>query len=222
MDKGNLFDLLNVTAIGLSDKEVIFNMLVTISLAFFIYWVYKMTYSGVMYSKSFNITIVLVSTVTAMVMMVIGSNLALSLGMVGALSIIRFRSAIKDPKDVGYLFWGIAVGLSAGTGSYSIAITASLLIGIIIFILNINSVDDFSYLLVIKGSNFDAKDINIIVANHIKKFKLRMNNNNNGLREIIYEVRLKNVNEFDLMWELNNLEEVSVVNIISHNGEISG
>lgn len=222
MDKGNLFDLLNVTAIGLSDKEVIFNMLVTILLAFFIYWVYKMTYSGVMYSKSFNITIVLVSTVTAMVMMVIGSNLALSLGMVGALSIIRFRSAIKDPKDVGYLFWGIAVGLSAGTGSYSIAITASLLIGIIIFILNIKSVDDYSYLLVIKGSNIDAKDINSIVSSHIKKFKLRMNNNNNGLREIIYEVRLKKVNEVNLMEELNRLEEVSVVNIISHNGEISG
>lgn len=222
MKQGNLFDLLNITSIGLSDKEVIFNMLVTVLIAIFIYWVYKMTYSGVMYSKSFNITIVLVSTVTAMVMMVIGSNLALSLGMVGALSIIRFRSAIKDPKDVGYLFWGIAVGLSAGTGSYSIAITSSLIIGIIIFILNINSVDDFSYLLIIKGSNIDERAIKDIVDSHIKKFKLRMSNNNNGVKEIIYEVRLKNVNANDLIGELNSLEEVSIVNIISHNGEISG
>ena len=222
MNKGNLFDLLNITSIGLPDKEVILNMLVTILIAIFIYWVYKITYSGVMYSKSFNITIVLISSVTAMVMMVIGSNLALSLGMVGALSIIRFRSAIKDPKDVGFLFWGIAVGLSAGTGSYSIAVTSSLIIGIIIFILNINSIDDYSYLLIIKGSNIDEKVIKDIVNNHIKKLKLRMNNNNNGFKEIVYEVRFKNVNENDLIVELNNLEEVSTVNIISHNGEISG
>ena len=118
MSKKELLKYLIENNVGISVTQILISMCITVLLSMFIYWVYKKTYSGVMYSKNFNITIMLISTVTSMVMMIIGSNLALSLGMVGALSIIRFRSAIKDPKDIGFLFWGIAVGLSTGTGIY--------------------------------------------------------------------------------------------------------
>lgn len=221
MNKMNLIDFLNSTSKGLTSGEVVFNMLMTLVIAMFIYWVYKKTYSGVMYSKSFNVTIVLVSTVTAMVMMVIGSNLALSLGMVGALSIIRFRAAVKDPKDIGFLFWGIAVGLSAGTGSYSIAITGSLVIAIVLFILNVKSID-YSYLLIIKGQNIDESLVTEIVETNFSKYKLRMKSDNDTFKEIIYEIRLNDVSEDDLISAIKDIKGVSIVNIVSHNGEITG
>lgn len=222
MNKLNLVELLNSASKGLSFETIVLNMLVTFIIVVFIYWVYKKTYSGVMYSKNFNITIMLISTVTAMVMMVIGSNLALSLGMVGALSIIRFRAAIKDPKDIGFLFWGIAVGLSAGTGSYAIAIIGSIIIAIILFTFNISSYDDTSYLLIIKGNKINLEQLTNTIKDNVPKFKLRMKSMNSDSMEIIYEVNLKNVSENKLINEIKDIEEISIVNIISHNGEVAG
>ena len=218
----NLTSFLNLTDKGIPIEQVVINMLVTFLLAMFIYFIYKQTYSGVMYSKSFNVTIVLVTTVTAMVMMVIGSNLALSLGMVGALSIIRFRTAIKDPKDIGFLFWGIAVGLSAGTGSYSIAISGSLIIAIVLFLLSIRIFDNNSYLLIVKGNDFDTGLIAEIVNSKVSRNKLRMNNNNDIEQEIIYEIRLSDDLHNEIIKDIKQIDGVSIVNVISHNGEIAG
>lgn len=222
MNKLDLAEFLSSTSKGLSFEKITLNMLITLVMVIFIYWVYKKTYSGVMYSKNFNITIMLISTVTAMVMMVIGSNLALSLGMVGALSIIRFRAAIKDPKDIGFLFWGIAVGLSAGTGSYGIAMIGSIIIAIILFVFNIPSNDESSYLLIIKGNNIKLDKVTEIISKYITKYKLRMKSTNSVSQEIIYEVNLKNVSEDLLIKDLKKIKEISILNIVSHNGEVAG
>jgi uncharacterized membrane protein YhiD involved in acid resistance len=222
MNKLDLAEFLSSTSKGLSYERITFNMLMTLVLVIFIYWVYKKTYSGVMYSKNFNITIMLISTVTAMVMMVIGSNLALSLGMVGALSIIRFRAAIKDPKDIGFLFWGIAVGLSAGTGSYGIALIGSIIIAIILFVFNIPSNDEASYLLIIKGNDIKIDKVTEIIKKNVPKYKLRMKSTNPVSQEIIYEVNLRKVSEDELMKELKKIKQISTLNIVSHNGEVAG
>lgn len=222
MNKLDLAEFFSSTSKGLSYERITLNMLITLVLVIFIYWVYKKTYSGVMYSKNFNITIMLISTVTAMVMMVIGSNLALSLGMVGALSIIRFRAAIKDPKDIGFLFWGIAVGLSAGTGSYSIAIIGSVIIAIILFVFNVPSNDEASYLLIIKGNDIKIDKVTEIIKKNVPKYKLRMKSTNPVSQEIIYEVNLRKVSEDELMKELKQIKEISTLNIVSHNGEVAG
>ena len=202
--------------------QVITNMFVTLIVATFIFWVYKKTYSGVVYSRSFNVTILLTTMVTAMVMMVIGTNLALSLGMVGALSIIRFRSAIKDPRDIGFIFWGISAGLSAGTGAYVIAVIGSVIIALILFVLQRSSLENYPYLLVVKGTSIDEEKLRKIIAARVEKYNLRLKGNNQGGTEIIYEIRFVDGMEDLMIEEIKEMDNISVVNVISYRGEIAG
>lgn len=207
---------------ALTAWQVITNMFVTLIVATFIYWVYKKTYSGVVYSRSFNVTILLTTMVTAMVMMVIGTNLALSLGMVGALSIIRFRSAIKDPRDIGFIFWGISAGLSAGTGAYVIAVIGSVIIAMILFVLQRSTLENYPYLLVVKGTSIDEEKLRNIVAARVEKFNLRLKGNNQDGTEIIYEIRFVDGMEDLMIKEIKEMDNIFVVNVISYRGEIAG
>ncbi|MCP4147955.1 MAG: DUF4956 domain-containing protein [bacterium] len=222
MDSMDLIGYIQSSNAVLTAGRVIINMLVTLIMAVFIYWVYKKTYSGVLYSKSFNVTLLLTTMVTAMVMMVIGTNLALSLGMVGALSIIRFRSAIKDPKDIGFIFWGISTGLSAGTGSYVIAVIGSLIIAMILFAMQKTSLENYPYLLVVKGKTINEDKLRNIIANSMEKYSLRMKNNNIAGTEIIYEIRFVEGMEDVMIKEIQQMETISIVNVISYKGEIAG
>lgn len=222
MNKLDFLNSLQNLTPSMSVGEVIFNMIITLVLSLFIYWVYQKTYTGVMYSKSFNITIVLIALVTAMVMMVIQSNLALSLGMVGALSIIRFRSAIKDPKDIGYLFWGVSVGLSAGTGSYMIALIGSMMVAISVFVLSYYTFEDTAYVLIVKGNKIDDQALNKRVRKNVVKAKLRMKSINQLDTEIIYEIKMKDHQESQLVEAIKEIENVTIVNILSNKGEIVG
>ena len=223
MNKIDLFNFLRNTSVSIPTAEIVSNLLVTLLIALFIYWVYLQTYYGVVYNRSFNLTIVLISMVTAMVMMVIKTNLALSLGMVGALSIIRFRSAIKDPKDIGFLFWGVAVGLSAGTGAYMVAVVGSLVIAMILFVFNVKMFEDATYLLVIKGQEINEQKLEHNIGNHVVKFKLRMKNSNGREKEIIYEVKIKDKQEDQLIKQIiDDDQRISSVNMVSHKGDIPG
>jgi uncharacterized membrane protein YhiD involved in acid resistance len=222
MPKVDLFDYIQKSNAVLTAGLVIINMFVTFLIASFIYWVYKKTYTGVMYSRNFNITLLLTSLVTAMVMMVIGTNLALSLGMVGALSIIRFRSAIKDPRDIGFLFWGIGAGLSAGTGSYLIAVIGSIIIAIILFLFQRGTAEIFPYLLVIKGSDIDEAHLGEIIKRSVAKSNLRMKNKDKLGSEIVYEIRFKHGQDDILLKDISELDNISSVNVISYKGEVAG
>lgn len=222
MDKVNFLNYIQSANTMTSAGMVILNMAVTMLVAMFIYWVYKRTYTGVMYSKNFNITLLLTSMVTAMVMMVIGTNLALSLGMVGALSIVRFRSAIKDPRDIGFIFWGISAGLAAGTGSWLIAVVGSLFIAIILLIFSKSSYEDYPFLLVVKGSEINEDKLRYLLMAYVQKYSLRMKNNTPSSSEIIYEVKFEEGKDIDLIKEIKNLEKISSVNIVSYKGEITG
>ena len=219
----NIFDFVRTTSSGMSVAHVILNMAITFAIAMFIYWVYRRTYDGIMYSKSFNVTLVMTSLVTAMVMMVIGSNLALSLGMVGALSIIRFRSAIKSPKDIGFLFWGIAAGLSAGTGSYTIAVAGSLMIAIVLFILSRQwGKARYPYLVVIRGSGIDESAVVGAIRRRTDRYNLKMKSIGQDDMEIIYEVSFGKEDQDAILSCLGQLENVKTVNVVSHDGEVAG
>ncbi len=222
MSKKELLKYLIENNVGISVTQILISMCITVLLSMFIYWVYKKTYSGVMYSKNFNITIMLISTVTSMVMMIIGSNLALSLGMVGALSIIRFRSAIKDPKDIGFLFWGIAVGLSTGTGIYIIGIIGSIFIAFLLFIFDRGIYNDNCYLLIVKGNNINFNKIESIIKEHTSKFNLKMKNSTDIFTEATYEIKLKRNEDNEILRELKTIENIININIVSYNGEIAG
>ena len=222
MSKKELLKYLIENNVGISVTQILISMCITVLLSMFIYWVYKKTYSGVMYSKNFNITIMLISTVTSMVMMIIGSNLALSLGMVGALSIIRFRSAIKDPKDIGFLFWGIAVGLSTGTGIYIIGIIGSIFIAFLLFIFDRGIYNDNCYLLIVKGNDINFDKIESIIKEHTSKFNLKMKNSADISTEATYEIKLKRNEDNEILRELKTIENIININIVSYNGEIAG
>ena len=130
-------DLLNFTVEqGVAYPQIVLNIVLTFALAFVIALVYKKTHRGLSYSQSFVFTLVLMSIIVSVVMMVIGNSLARAFGLLGAFSIIRFRTAVKDTKDTGYIFFALAIGMAVGTNNYAIAITSTVLVLVIIWILN--------------------------------------------------------------------------------------
>lgn len=203
-------------------ESIIFSIAAAILLSLFIYFVYKKTFSGVIYSQNFNVTIVMICVITAIVMMLIGNNMALSLGLVGSLSIIRFRTAIKEPRDIGFLFWAIAMGLAAGTSEFMIAIIGSIMIALLLFIFNKVIYVDYCYLLILKGSEIESKEIVNILKEYDIPFKLRMKTTNSIFVEITYEITLKAVKEDTLIKALKSIDCIEEVHIVSYNGEVSG
>ena len=223
MSKKELLYYLLENNTNISVAEVAIGLIMSVLLAFFIYFVYKKTYTGVMYSKNFNVTLLLITVITTMVMMIIGSNLALSLGMVGALSIIRFRTAVKDTKDSAYIFWAIAVGISCGSGIYSIAILGSIVIAIILFFISKDILDDSTYLVIVHGTEeLDEQKVTETVRKHCKKVNLKMKNITSVSSDITYGVSLAADNDNELSGELKSLEGVNGINIVTYNGEIAG
>lgn len=221
MSNETLFNLFTGTNI-LTIENVISNLLFATLLGLFIYYVYKKTFTGVIYSQNFNVTIVMICIITTIVMMLIGSNLALSLGLVGSLSIIRFRTAIKEPRDIGFLFWAIAIGLAAGTSEFIIGIIGSIIMALLLFMFNKVIYIDYSYLLVLKGSKIQSDKVSTILKEYKIPNKLRMKTKNNVFTEITYEITLKTIKEDILVKSLKSIDGVEEVHIVSYNGEISG
>ncbi len=223
MNKRELLYYLLENNINISIAEIAIGLIVSVILAFFIYFVYKKTYTGVMYSKNFNVTLLLISVITTMVMMIIQSNLALSLGMVGALSIIRFRTAVKDTKDSAFIFWAIAVGIACGSGVYTIAVLGSVIIALILFFINKGVMDDTSYLVIVHGdSDLDVDLVSGIVEKHCRRNNLKMKNITASNVDITYEVTFKKGQESELTKDLKNNGNISAINVVSYNGEIAG
>ncbi|MBN2738779.1 MAG: DUF4956 domain-containing protein [Spirochaetales bacterium] len=215
-------EMFNLTTIVIPLEQMFLNLLVAIVTSLIISWVYKKTYSGVIYSKNFNITLILVTVVTAGVMMVISGNLALSLGMVGALSIIRFRSAIKDIRDIGYLFWGMAGGLAAGTSNHIIALSSTVIVAILMFLTHYFLGEKFSYLLIIKGVDYQEDQIEEKFKSFSQRYKLKVKNSDDAGKEMIYEVQISKKGEHQFVDQLKNVQGVKTINLLSNKGEILG
>ncbi|GAA0720957.1 DUF4956 domain-containing protein [Clostridium malenominatum] len=221
MRNENLLNLLLNGASTFTIEIILINMSMSILFSLFIYFIYKISFNGVVYSQSFNVTIVMISLITSVIMMLIGSNLAISLGMVGALSIVRFRAAIKEPRDIAFLFWAIAVGLAAGIGAFLIAIIGSIAIAAVLLLFGNRLYKDYNYLLVVKGEDIKCEDINHILKEYKAPFKLRMKNTTKLYSELTYEITLKHVNADNLTEHFYTLENIREVHIVSYNGEVS-
>ena len=206
--------------VGLSPATMVINLLVALAISLFIYFIYKRTYSGVAYAKNYNISLVLTCLISAMAMMMLRSNLALSLGTLGVLSIIRFRNAVKEPKDISYMFWAIIAGLCAGTSAYILAVVGSVLIAVILLIFSSASENYLSYLLVIDGNKFDIEEVTAVIKKHTKRFKTRTKNIEPGSRQYMYEIHLKSNTDEQLIQALGKLEGITNVNIIAYNNDI--
>ena len=129
-------DLSNMSIMPSSTGTILFSMLLAFAIGLFIFWVYKMNYKGVMYSQNFALTLVMMTLITTPVVMCIRNSIQLSMGMVGALSIVRFRTAVKDPLDTAYMFWSLTMGILLGAGQFFLAGLATVSVAILVFVLN--------------------------------------------------------------------------------------
>ncbi len=201
----------------LTVERVVIALAVTFLVALFIFFIYRVTFKGVLYTRNFNVGLVLTSLVTALVILPISSNIALSLGMVGALSIVRFRAAIKDPTDIIFTFWAIAVGITCGAGLYMIAIVGCLMIGLfLIGLTRVNLKPSSPYLLVIHYNKEAEKK----VQTGLPKHKVRSRTVNGSGIELMVEVRLrdKEVGTVDKFLKLKGVKDAALV---SYNSDYS-
>jgi uncharacterized membrane protein YhiD involved in acid resistance len=172
--------------------QILITLCVAFLIGLFIYFLYRRIFSGVLYSKSFNVALIGMTMITAMVIIAINSNLVLSLGMVGALSIVRFRTPIKDPTDLIFLFWAAVAGIVTGAGFYNLAIIGSLIVGLILFFFIKGSSPEAPYLLVVNCNNDQAdQQVEQFVTKGVKKFNVKQKTVTAGNLEVTYEIRLK-------------------------------
>jgi len=202
---------------GLTVERVLLSLIVTFVITLFIFFMYRKTFSGVLYTRNFNVGLVLTGLVVNLVVLPISSNIALSLGMVGALSIVRFRTAIKDPSDIVFTFWAIAVGIINGAGLYMIAIVGTPVIAVFLFVLSrANFRSNDPYLLVVNYSS-EAEEA---VQKAVPKHKLRSRTVNPSGVELILEVRMK-AKEAPQVDELMKIKGVSNAALVSYNADVA-
>lgn len=224
--KEQILDLLVTNTVALTLEDILLNFLVAGILAIVIYMSYAISHAGPVYSARFNVSLVMMTLVTTLVMNGIGNNIALSLGMVGALSVVRFRTAIKDPRDTSYIFWGIAVGICCGVSEYIIATIGSVVIFLFLIVFGFVKAND-RYLLVVRAARMSSEDIRKTVDRVYKgKANMRVENSTEKTVEFIYELSMSLVNKakekkIDVIDELYKIEGITNVNLVCQNDEIN-
>ena len=210
----------NVSAISVLDMGLA--LLLAFGLGLFIFFVYKKTYAGVMYSSSFGVTLVALTMITTLVILAVTSNVVLSLGMVGALSIVRFRAAIKEPLDIAFLFWAIADGIVLAAGMIPLAVFGSVFIGIIILIFANHKDMSNPYIVVLTcdGHESEQKAMKYLMK-HTRRCTVKSKTAKRGSVELNLEVRLKNT-DTDFINELSEIDGVRSAVLVSYNGDYMG
>ena len=207
-------DALNFTA--LTPAGMIAAMLSALVCGIIIYLVYRFCYRGVVYSDNFNILLVMITSITGFIIMTISSNVVLSLGMVGALSIVRFRAAIKDPLDIGFLFWSIAAGITAGAGLYFAAVFGTNLIAAIYIVFSAIKTQKRNYLLIVHYSDSAEQNVNAVLG--AIKYRLKNKTKTGGSNELTIEVKVKN-NDTSHISRFQEIDGVSSVTLLEYSGE---
>lgn len=216
---GEVIDKIFTPATSLAYGDIVLALFVTLVLAMFIYFIYRKTFSGVLYSKNFNVTLVVVSLIVCVIMMGISRNLALSLGLIGALSIVRFRNAIKDPKDVAFLFWAISIGIINGVQFYKLSVTSTVFVGIVLVVLSRKIVINHPYLLILKYKDeIDEKNVIRVLDKYCSKRQVRNRTLTDEENELTIEIKIKDKNHAPLLQAIKKL--VKKVTMISYTGDL--
>lgn len=223
--KDKLFNLFQTTG-ELSLESIILNIAISAALGIFIFVSYYITHKGTIYSKKFNASLVVMTVLTGTVMTVIGNNIALSLGMVGALSIVRFRTAIKDSRDTLYIFWTVIVGICCGVGDYLVAAIGSAVTFIVLLIFGLIKSDNRMLIIIRAARSRQATIQAHLFAMFKRKAILRVRNTDDENIEFIYEINqnlLRKAEEKgeNLIDSIYNLGGVEYVNIVMQNDEVS-
>ncbi len=207
----------NVSAISMLDMALC--MLLSFALGLFIFFIYKRCHMGVMYSASFGLTLIALCMITSLLILAVTSNIVLSLGMVGALSIVRFRTAIKEPSDIAFLFWSIASGIVLAAGFIPLAVFGSIFIGIILILCAGYKGFDRPYILVLHCSDADAeKKAMEFITKNVKRMSLKSKSVEPGRIELDMELRLKEA-DTGFINELSRLDGILHTVLVSYNGD---
>lgn len=208
------------TSMDISAGRIMATFAVTCLLACYIFLIYRLMTRKSFYSKGFNVSLAALSVITAAIILAMQSNLVISLGMVGALSIIRFRTAIKDPMDLVFLFWSISVGIICGAGLYEVALLTCLVVTVLILVLENLPVSRAPMMLVVNLSDPDAEEeVLKIVKNFSRYYKVKSRNITAGSLDMVVEVRVKEEGAF--VKQVSALSAAQAVSLISHDGEVT-
>ncbi len=207
-------DALKFTA--LTPAGMIAAMLSALACGIIIFLVYRFCFRGVVYSDNFNLLLVMVALITGFIIMTISSNVVLSLGMVGALSIVRFRAAIKDPLDVGFLFWAIAAGLTAGAGLYFAALFGTVVIAVVYIVFNLFKRQKRSYLLILRYGEDAETNVNAVLGG--MKYRLKNKTKSVSSYELTVEVKAKN-NDVSAVSRFQEINGVTSVTLLEYSGD---
>lgn len=197
---------------SISYVDMVLGLACALVIGLFIYWIYRKTFRGVVYSYNYNVSFVLMTMITALIIMTISTNIVLSLGMVGALSIVRFRTAVKDPLDIVYMFWAIAAGIASGAKMYPLALFGSVIIGLTLAWLSKRKVREQAFLLVIRHSDAATDAVRV----QLKKLnsKLKSKTVRKEFTELTVELRLRDDNTafMNTISEIEGVHDASLVN----------
>lgn len=210
----------NIASVSILD--MVLALILAFGIGMFIFLVYKKTYQGVMYSSSFGTTLVALTMITTVVILAVVSNVVLSLGMVGALSIVRFRTAIKEPLDIAFLFWSIAVGIVLAAGMIPLAIIGSIVIGLLLLIFVNRKSYCNPYIVILSCTDSAAeKRARDFLEKQVQKCVVKSKTAQKGMIELNLEIRMKNDNT-DFINVLSEMDGMSSAVLVSYNGEYMG
>ena len=204
----------------ITTAKIAATLFVTALLALYIFAIYRLVTRKVFYSKNFNIALAALSLITAAIILAMQSNLVISLGMVGALSIVRFRTAIKDPMDLVFLFWSISIGIICGAGLYEVALVTSVAVTVFILVLDMIPVSRAPMMLVVNSSKMDDEQTVLdVVRKYAKSYKVKSRNLSKGRLDMVVELRVKD--ESGLVSEVAALDGMIGASLIAHDGEVT-
>lgn len=211
---------LNGFSSGIDVKTILIGLAITTVLALYIFFIYRLVTRKTFYAQTFNLSLIAMAVITAAIILTIQSNIVLSLGMVGALSIIRFRTAIKDPLDLVFLYWAISIGIICGAGLSVIAVILTLLMSLVVLGMQKYPLKKLSMILVVNSTNIDS-DVDIIatVDKYSQGYKVKSKNLTPSILDMIIEIKVDS--ESRLVHEVLKIDGVTSASILSHDGEIT-
>jgi len=207
----------NVTAVSMIDMAIV--LILAFAIGLFIFFVYKRTYSGIMYSSGFGVALIAMTMITSLVILAVTSNIVLSLGMVGALSIVRFRTAVKDPLDIVFLFWSVAVGIVLAAGLIPLAVIGSIFIGIVLVVFVNKKVIDSPYIIIVNCDDEKSeKQARSLIDERTGKSVVKSTSVSDNGVELTMEIKLKN-NDTSFIHNIGELPGVTNTVLVSYNGD---
>lgn len=223
MSKRDILEWFQTNSSSLTTGRILAIMLMGLLMATVIFITYRITYTGVAYNLKFNASNVAILLITIVIMLMISSNIVISLGMVGALSIVRFRTAVKDPRDTVFIFWSIVEGLCIGSQNNKLALVSTLMIAMVLLAFSFVMKLGHNYLLIIRGaSDLSVEQVRELIKGSAPKSRVKTVNSTELSVEMIVELRLKNELDGKLVEDIRSLPGVTAVNWLLESGDSVG